>query len=330
MMEVNQEILPRALANLDGMSFTLSPAGPGSERLPSLWLGVGQPPEDSQATYQATISREQAAAIVGYLAGDGLFYRSWQNRAARPGLPEGAYYDVRVGGDQWAGEDVLSLTPVEVTHTESYLERDTGKLTSMAERWSFALRGIMGNQAGQTLDSFIGELIDGCNPEAQSALPTRLMPANTESVESLLSNLATFKAEFDRQGTQDEIYRSLRLSVAPPDEFGPSVLTAQLTPIQAAALAGYLRGLRFETVWAHLSAHWDVPAELYYFVHVSGEGWAIQYENTVISFRSSGRDYPPPGLSVQTLEFLMYHRGGLVGEAGEAMDELLKPILQEQ
>ncbi len=339
MMRINKEILPRALADLDSMSLTLSPAGPGSEGLPSLWLGVGQPPDNCQGPYQyqATISREQAAMIVGYLAGDGLFCRSWfrQSTSAGPRPPKGAYYDVRVGGDQWSGADTLSLTPVAVM----VLENGGGILTSKAEQLFFGLRNVMGIQVGQTLTSFIREFRDRRNPEAQSAQPRELSPsqrlrylAQLESVlgpvESLLSNLATFEAEFNKEGTEEEIYRSLHLSVRPPSEIErPSVLTAQLTPIQAAALAGYLMvGPGFEVPTLSLQG-W--PSEPFYSVGATSEGWGLQlYHNAIVT--SGSPSSPRPGLRVPTLEFLMFLRGGLVGEAGEAMDELLQPILEEQ
>lgn len=337
MMEVNQEILPRALAGLDSMSLTLSPAGPGSEGFPSLWLGVGQPPEDSQATYRVTISHEQAAAIVGCLAGDGLFYRDRlrQSLAARPAPPEGAYYDLRVRGDQWGAEDTLSLTPVKVMA----LANGGGIVTTKAEQQFFALQDVMGIQVGSTMNSFIGEFRDRRKAESGSAQPRELSPSQRlrrlkqlEStlgpVESLLNNLATFEAKFNKKSTEEEIYRSLHLSVAPPSEYERrSFLTAQLTPIQAAALAGYLiAGPGFEVPTLSLQA-W--PAEPFYSVGATSEGWGLQEcHNAIIT--SGSPSSPPSGVRVPTLEFLMFLRGGLVGEAGEAMDELLKPLLEKQ
>jgi hypothetical protein len=319
MMEVNQEVLPQALAELDSMSLTLSPAGPGSETLPSLWLGVTEAPEGHEATYRATISREQAAMLVGYLAGDGLLYRSRRDMAVGVPPSEGAYYVVRVSGGQWEGVDVLSLAPVD-TASEWEAMVDAGD----AERQFWALCDVMGGVAAEAMDSFFGEFLDQSRASAPLGQPTVLAPSpRRAAVESLLGNLTAFEAEFEKRGTDDEHYRSLRLSVTPPAEIEqPSVLSAQLTPIQAAVLAGYLtagpgvgRGqLSFQAY----------PAEAYYRVYAAGEGWHLRYDNAIVT--SGSLSSPPPGVSPPTLDFLLFLRGGLIGEADAAMDDLLASI----
>ena len=181
--------------------------------------------------------------------------------------------------------------------------------------------------ARQTLYEFACEFRNRCEATGQSVQPSRFgLSGHPEELESLLSNLATFDAEFTNRRPQEEAYRSLRLSVGSPSERErPSVLTAQLTPIQAAALAGYLIAGDLESSPLSFQA-W--PAEPYYRVSATSEGWRLSYHNAVVT--SGSPSSSPAGVRIPTLDFLMFLRGGLMGEAAQAMDELLEPIPQEQ
>ena len=137
------------LDNLDTIRFSLVCRGPEPEARRSLYLSVGEPPAQLPESWSAArLSREQAAALVGYLAGDGLLYRGSINRWNLLALPQGPYYLLSVGGgdDDEYFEFVL-WTP------EPY--RSHGQSRPPALEQFYGLQRVLLGDAAAAMDRFL-------------------------------------------------------------------------------------------------------------------------------------------------------------------------------
>ena len=91
-VNISRRALQLLETDLDKLQFSLDYHGPEQDQR-SLYLSVEPPPEKLPATHRrARISREQAAMIIGHLAGDGYLYRGTINSMKQIALPKEPYY----------------------------------------------------------------------------------------------------------------------------------------------------------------------------------------------------------------------------------------------
>jgi hypothetical protein len=139
--------------NLSHFQLSLTYHGPDSARFPSLHLGVDPSATTPPAARPIAINRDQAAVLLGYLAGDGFLYRGAVSRTKLLAPPKGPYF----------------FLLVKCTEEEQYYEYLP--LADKPYRWHWmsrpplndqldGLRSVLDGTAAETLDRIAGALAE--------------------------------------------------------------------------------------------------------------------------------------------------------------------------
>ncbi|HDZ21248.1 hypothetical protein LCGC14_0181950 [marine sediment metagenome] len=307
------------LDNLETFSLHLAYKGPDPAKHRSLYLSVGEPPETlPEACLDIRLSREQAAVLVGALAGNGVLERGQLLRWARLGIPQGPHY-------------ALSIVDATGYYYFGYIPLETdspGMRRPALEQFQSLRAGLVG-EAAEAIDQLVQALAsDQEQPEA-SDLQSMGPPTLTRTaIASLLDHLETFRFSLTYKGPDPEKHRSLYLSVAPPPETLPETwLKAELTVEQAAALIGYLACDVFYRGSINRAKRLRSPIGPHYIVTATNGRRDAYFEFipwTTEPYRWHGDERP------RTLEQFIFLRGGLIGDAAEAIDALLRALAPEQ
>ena len=136
-VDIARKAVSSLFAEVNSFSLEVKYQGPGS--LKSIYLSTTPPNTPLQAEYLVTrITHEQAAAVIGYLAGDGFFDRSWVNSHKRIRPPKQPYYTLEVR-----------------TQTESYFEFIPWAMQPY--RWHSRQRPSLLQQMDMLRAVFVGE-----------------------------------------------------------------------------------------------------------------------------------------------------------------------------